>query len=157
MAPIETLTGICSVQDQDFLKKLYLAVKKSTIQGLIPQFETNLGMEKQKETKLIEEFFSFSGWGNLQVIDMQTEAKRAIVVVDNSPFATALRGKTQYPSDTIMRGTLAGLFSAVFKEEIDCVEVECAAQNSERCKFIIKPKVEFEFTNILVQQQLSHE
>ena len=56
-----------------------------------------------------------------------------------------------------MRGTLAGLFSAIFKEEIDCVEVECGALSNERCKFIIKPKIEFDFTNASVQQQLSNE
>ncbi len=114
-------------------------------------------MVGEKETKLIEDFFAFSGWGAIQVINLQAEAKRAIIVIDNSPFAEALKGKSALPVDTIMRGTLAGLFSAVFKEEIDCVEVECAAQNSERCKFIIKPKVEFDFTNASVQQQLSHE
>jgi len=157
ISPVETLTGISSVQDAEFLKKLYLAVKKSTMQGLLPQFETNLGMTREKETELIREFFVFSGWGAIQVIDMQIEAKRAIIVVDNSPFAEALKGKSSLPVDTIMRGTLAGLFSAVFKEEIDCVEVECAALNCERCKFIIKPKVEFDFTNASVQQQLSHE
>jgi predicted hydrocarbon binding protein len=52
---------------------------------------------------------------------------------------------------------LAGLFSKIFNEDIDCVEVDCAALSGDKCKFIIKPKTEFDFSNLIVQQQLSHE
>ena len=85
------------------------------------------------------------------------EGKKAIVVVDNSPFAFALKGKLSFPVDVFLRGTLAGIFSKLFEEDIDCVEVECAALTSERCKFILKPKTEFDFANAIVGQQLSHE
>jgi predicted hydrocarbon binding protein len=157
MAPIETLVGIAGVQDTEFQKKIYLEVKKSTSQKLINQFTTNLGMEKEKEIKLIEEFFTGSGWGLIQSIDMQMEAKRAIIVLENSPFVTELKGQSKIPVDTFLRGSLAGIFSKIFSEDIDCVESECAAVSGERCKFILKPKTEFDFANPMVQQQLSHE
>jgi len=88
---------------------------------------------------------------------LQTESKRAIIVLDNSPFASKLKGKTQLSADVFLRGILAGIFSKIFGEDIDCVEAECAALIGERCKFIIKPKTEFDFTNKIVQDQLSHE
>lgn len=157
MAPVEALKGIAAIQDNETSKKIYEAIKKTSKESLIQQFSFNFGLEKKKELDLVIEYFAASGWGMIQVIDMQLEAKRAILVLENSPFAAELKGKTQTPADTILRGILAGAFSKIFEEDIDCVEAECCALNSERCKFIIKPKIEFDFTNKIVQDQLSHE
>ena len=157
IAPIEALIGITEVQDIEFHKKIYLAVKKSTAEQLMKEFGANFGVEKKKELDLVETFFTASGWGQIQSIDLQAESKRAILVLDNSPFASKLKGKTQLSADVFLRGVLAGIFSKIFEEDIDCVEAECAALTGERCKFIVKPKTEFDFTNKIVQDQLSHE
>ena len=157
IAPVESLIGIAGVQDTDFQKKIYSAIKKSTAENLMKEFGANFGIESKKELDLVETFFSASGWGQIQNINVETESKRAIVVINNSPFAEQLKGKTQINADNLMRGILAGIFSKIFAEDIDCVETECAALNSERCKFILKPKTEFDFTNPLVQKQLSSE
>lgn len=157
IAPIEILSGITEIQDTEFHKKLYSAVKKSTKEQMMKDFVANFKLEKKKEFELVREFFIASGWGNIQTIDMETESKRAIIVIENSPFVSLQRGKTQFPCDTFARGLFAGIFSSLFDEDVDCVEAECACQSGERCKFIVKPKTEFDFTNQLVQQQLSHE
>ena len=158
MLPIEALTGIIEIADFDIHKKIYTEVKKSTKERMKPKFAPYYGTtDKKKEVNFIIEYLTYSGWGNVQIIDLEMETKRAIIVIENSPFASALKGKIQLPADVIIRGILAGVFSKVFEEDIDCVEAECAAHTSERCKFIIKPKTEFDFANPLVQQQLSHE
>ena len=157
IAPVESLIGIAAVNDLEFHKKIYSAVKKSTCENFMKEFSANFGAESKKELELVETFFNASGWGGIQTIDLQAESKRAIIVLDNSPFVLALKGKTQIPADVFLRGALAGIFSKIFAEDIDCVEAECAALSGERCKFIIKPKTEFDFTNKVVQDQLSHE
>jgi len=157
ITPIETLVGLCGVQDIDFQKKIYEIVKKNTAENLMKEFGANFGGDKKKQTELVQTFFSASGWGQIQNIDLQSETKRAIIVVDSSPFAAKLKGKTQLSADVFLRGTLAGMFCKIFEDNIDCVEVECAALNFERCKFIIKSKIEFDFANKIVQDQLSHE
>jgi predicted hydrocarbon binding protein len=156
ISPIESLIGIASVSDSDFQKRIYSAIKVSTRDALFKDLSLSFS-DKQKELEFIENFFSASGWGSLQAIDVQFDSKRAIIVVENSPFASALKGKATIPVDSFLRGTFAGVFSKLFEEEIDCVEVECAALSHERCKFVVKPKSEFDFTNIVVQQQLNHE
>ena len=155
--PVEIITSLLAIQDTEFQKKIYVAIKQHTKENLIPQFSLTVGLEKQKELEILKDYFIASGWGNIQTIDLELEAKRAMILVENSPFATALKGKQQNPVDTFLRGILAGIFSKMLGEDIDCVETECAAQNSERCNFIIKPKTEFDFTNPIVQQQLSAE
>jgi len=158
IAPTGALLGLVQVQDIEFHKKLYISVKKSTQESLMKELAQDFGAaEKKKDLEFVQSLFSASGWGIIQNIDLQAEAKKAIIVVDNSPFASELKGKTQLAADTILRGALAGIFSSIFAEDIDCVETECGALNFERCKFIIKPKTEFDFTNKIVQDQLSHE
>ncbi len=157
MMPIEIAAAISAVTDTEFQKKVYTAIKQHTKENLTQQFSISVGLEKKKELDLFKDFFTASGWGNIQTIDLELEAKRAIILVENSPFAAALKGKQPTPADTILRGVLAGIFSKIFGEDIDCVETECMAQNNERCKFIIKPKLEFDFANQVVQQQLSVE
>lgn len=158
IAPIDALSGVIAVADSDFHKKIYMEVKRSTQEKMLGQFNLYFGTtDKKKEINFIVEYLTYSGWGNVQIIDLEMEAKRAIIVVENSPFATALKGKTALPTDEFLRGLLAGVFSKILGEDIDCVESECAAQNHEKCKFILKPKTEFDFGNTVVQQQLSHE
>jgi len=156
IAPVETLVGIASINEPDFHKKIYLAVKQSTKDSLFKDISLTF-TDKKKELEFIENFFTASGWGSIQGIDVQYEGKKAIVVVENSPFASALKGKASFAVDSFLRGTLAGIFTKLFEEEMDCVEVECAALTSERCKFILKSKTEFDFANAIVGQQLSHE
>ncbi|OQA30939.1 MAG: V4R domain protein [archaeon ADurb.Bin336] len=157
IAPTETLTSLCEVQDIEFHKKIYESVKKNTSENLMKEFGAKIGNDKKKQIDFLNNFFIASGWGKIQIIDLQLEGKKAIIVLDNSPFASKLRGKTQLPADVFLRGTLAGIFSKIFEDNIDCVESECVALNNERCKFIIKPKIEFDFTHKIVMDQLSQE
>jgi len=149
----EILTGIPEIQDIEFHKKIYLAVKKGTFEKLSKKSKTN----PKKELKLMEKTFTELGWGEIKNIDMQQESKKAIIILKNSPLAASLKGKTKLPADVLLRGALAGIFSKIFNEDIDCVESECSALQGKQCKFIIKPKTEFDFSNKIVQDQLSHE
>jgi len=88
------------------------------------------------------------------MIDFDETAKRAIIIVDNSPFANELKGKVDFHADTILRGIFAGVFSDIFKQDVDCVEAECFALNDKSCKFVIKPKNEFDLEKNIVREQL---
>lgn len=157
ITPTETIASICEVQDIEFHKKIYESIKKNTIDNLMKEFGLNLGTDKKKQLDFLQNFFTASGWGQIQIIDLQSEGKKAIIILENSPFSAKLKGKTQLPADVFLRGILAGIFSKIFEDNIDCVESECVALNNERCKFIIKPKNEFDFLNKIVMDQLSQE
>jgi len=156
IAPTDLLLTLCSVPDQKFQRKIYSSVKEDAKKTFLPRF-SELGIEKEKELSFLKILFTASGWGKIEVIDKNDETKRAIVVIDNSPFAQALRGKVQFPVDTILRGLFAGVFSALFNVDVDCVESECVALNHQNCKLIIKPKIEFDLTSKIVQEQIPFE
>ena len=153
ISPVDIFLSILKSPDLEFHKKMYLAIKEDTKSNFIKRF-SELGITQEKELDFVRAFFIASGWGMIQIIDHDKESKRAIIVLDNSPFAAALNGKTDVPVDTFIKGVLAGLFSQIYDADIDCVESECFALGAKNCKFILKPKTEFDLSKKVVQDQL---
>ncbi len=153
IAPVDILINLLSSQDINEHKKIYSSFKNSTIQNFIPRF-SDLKIPEKKEIDFVKTFFVAFGWGAIEIIDFDEATKRAIIIVENSPFAKELAGKTKFPIDTILRGVFAGLFSAMLKEDLDCVETECVALNSKACKFVVKQKNEFDLEKQIVRDQL---
>jgi predicted hydrocarbon binding protein len=153
VSPVDIFISLLKSSDQDLHKKIYLAVKEDTHSTFLKRF-AELGISEEKEIDFVRAFFIASGWGAIQIIDNDKESKRAIIVLDNSPFASFLVGKVDLPVDTFLKGVLAGLFSKIYKVDIDCVESECVALGAKSCKFILKPKIEFDLSKKIVQDQL---
>ena len=155
IVPIEVLASISKQNDSEIKGVLYSSIKEDTRKNVIRQFELDFGVDRKKVMILFEKFFTASGWGKIQRIDTGFEDKRAIIIVENSPIAFALKGKVSYPVDIILRAIFAGIFSEVFGEDVDCVESECAAVNGDKCKFIVKKECEFDISKKTVRDQLS--
>jgi len=153
ISPVDIFLSILKSSDAMLHKKIYLAIKEDTQSSFLKRF-AELGITQEKEIDFVRAFFIASGWGAIQIIDHDKESKRAIVVLDNSPFATKLIGKVDLPVDTFLKGVLAGLFSKIYDADIDCIEVECVALGAKSCKFILKPKTEFDINKKVVQDQL---
>lgn len=157
MIPTELLIGLSSNPDINFQKQLYLTTKKSAFKSLKTQFGIDFRQEGDKGLKIIEDFFTASGWGLLSSIDLDLENKRAIVVVNNSAIGSALKGKVKNHCDHFMRGIIAAIFQDFFNEGIDCVETECIGMNDPKCKFVVKLPHDFDFSKENVRQQLTAE
>lgn len=152
--PIDLLIDLVNESDKEKRKELYYKVKKSSKKNFMPKFD-ELKMDGKKKLDFVKTLFVASGWGNITIVDLDESGKKAIITIENSPFAKELKGMVDFPVDTITRGILASLFSDVFKEEVECVESECKAVSGEHCKLIIKPHNEFDFTKKIVQEQLN--
>ncbi len=143
------------ISDKDVLKRkeLYYKIKESSTKYFMPKFK-ELRMDGKKQIDFVKTLFVASGWGSISFIDLDFEGKKAIVIIENSPFANKLKGKVDFGVDIIFRAVLASLLSVVFSCEIDCVESECQAVSGEKCKLILKPTVEFDFNSKIVREQL---
>ncbi|MFH1224644.1 MAG: 4-vinyl reductase [Candidatus Diapherotrites archaeon] len=152
--PLELLSGLAARQDQHLDLEIYYCSKYSTLSGLLKQFDLDFGLHDEKALQVVEEFFTASGWGLIEHLDRDDANKRAIVVVKDSPIAHALHGKVKFPVDHFLRGVFAGLFSQVFKADMECVESKCLALNEESCHFVVKQANEFDFSKKEVRRQL---
>jgi len=157
IVPTDLLVGVCADQNPDFDRLLYYDVKNSTLKRLIKQFDVQFGMQGDGSLKLLEDFFVASGWGSIEVENIDPKEKRAIIKVTNSPISTSLKGKVEFPVDHMLRGVFAGMFSNYFKTPVECVETKCFAMNDPQCEFVIKKLEDFDFGNKLTRRQLKLE
>jgi len=157
VCPAHLLSGLLETNDPVFEKKLYIAIKGSVAKQLIPAFGTEFGFRGKKMVVFLEQYFTASGWGAIKNVDLDFDAKKAIVRVSNNPVTSRLHPKAKAPADHILRGVLAGLFSRVFEEPIDCVETHCCALGERDCEFIIKKQPLFDFSDKRVRRQLEVE
>gem|GEM_PF-808576 len=154
VCPVELLSGLLETQDQDFERKLYLAIRESVSKHLIPSFGAEFGLRGKPLVDFLEKYFVASGWGTISNIDLDFEAKKAIVRVSNNPVSSRLHFRAAAPADHILRGVLAGIFSRVFEEKMDCVETHCCALGEQECEFIIKKQHDFDFSDKRVMRQV---
>jgi len=144
LIPNSLLVSLMVNDNPEINKALYFSVKKETRTTLLNQF--GLKTESPSERlKILQQFFTASGWGEIKNTDIDKKEKRAIVVVANSPVSTQ-KGKYKKPVDHLMRGILAGMFSDLFKTNMECIETKCVALNDPSCHFIIKKAEMFDLT-----------
>lgn len=154
ICPTDLFIALLETGDPEFERKIYLTVKESMARRLIPIFGTGFGLHGEKMLDFMEKYFIASGWGLLKNIDVDFKAKKAIVSVSDSPVAKRLHHAPKGPIDHFLRGIIAGIFSGVFAESVDCVETHCSALGEKNCEFIVKKHNEFDFGDTRVRNQI---
>ncbi|MBY0526792.1 MAG: hypothetical protein K2R98_25595 [Gemmataceae bacterium] len=82
------------------------------------------------------ELFSHNGWGKVTLDVSRHEEGLLIVTLDNAIFASMVK-KADKPVDALMAGILAGFFSRLSGQELDCVQTTCKACGADASRFII--------------------
>ena len=152
--PADVIAALSAETDEQFTKRLYYSVKHSVQSQLAPRFRIDFGLEQERFLKFSETFFTASGFGLLQNIQIDSASARAVISVTNSPVARLLKNKAQKPCDHFLRGILAGIFSAAFKQDIECIERKCFAVHDSNCEFVCEPASRVDFSSKEVQAQL---
>jgi predicted hydrocarbon binding protein len=75
------------------------------------------------------------GWGHWKASSFDSENKKLIVTVENSPYALAY-GLSDQPVCHILAGAIGGLAEAIFSMPSACSEQTCKAQSQPNCTFI---------------------
>lgn len=151
--PVSVLVAIAEKNDKSLNLELYYSVKESVGASLKKEFEIDFGFEGERGLEFMQSFFTASGWGKFEIIDLDKENARAIVGVMHSPVSLLVK-TCKSPCDTFLRGFIAGVFSIYFKKNVDCVEVKCMCMGQTSCEFVVKPLGEFNFESGLTRNQL---
>ena len=150
--PVDILVGLAEISDPATNRAVYAAVKKQVAGSLVSGFSLSNSVELN--ARFLAEFFSACGIGGVSIVHLDVENKRAMLVVDHNPIAGSLVNKAKKPVDHVLRGVFAGVFSALFRNDLDCVEHQCIALNQKTCEFIVKPVHEFDFSKEEPKDQL---
>ncbi len=130
-------------QISDFVEhaKVYSQLKNVVLLD-ISRLSKKLGTGDEGLLRTLQEIFDIYGLGNLVITALDNTKKRASVRVYESSIAKAFLEKEKKKSKnaicTITAGVLAGIFSYLFKKQVDAVEGKCLAKGNSFCEFLIK-------------------
>lgn len=102
--------------------------------------------------KWLTQIAMLAGWGKLTWQDLNDQEKSGVILVENAPVATMLKGKVKLPCDHLERGFIAGGATGWLNTNVDCVEEECAALGAAQCRFVFKPREKFTATEEVKRQ-----
>lgn len=104
-----------------------------------------------KTIKFGTQVFNISGFGKIQIVNVNLESKRALFRMRDSLYKNR---RSDEPMCHFVRGMLAGFTQNVMKVDMDCVETHCVAMGSDICEFVIKKREDFDKGKEIVKKQL---
>jgi predicted hydrocarbon binding protein len=88
--------------------------------------------------EFIPKIFNLLAIGKIELIEKDFITKKFKLELANSLIAE-LYGKSDHPVDIQFSGYLAGAFSFIFKQKMNCLEETCFAMGDKLCSFVISP------------------
>jgi predicted hydrocarbon binding protein len=118
--------------------KVYQNVKDQSLKE-IALLSQKVGKTDDGTIKTLQKVFEIYGLGKLTITNLDNKNKTATLKIENSTMAKAhsKKGNSKKTVCTLCAGVLAGIFSYVFKKDIDCIETKCLAQGNNFCEFKI--------------------
>jgi predicted hydrocarbon binding protein len=114
---------------------LYLAVKDGIIEEL-NKSPGIIGIKNIHPTVSIVHFYDTLGIGTMNVINFDIEKKEAIVRIYEREFKELYHDNNKI-CNSFIAGIIAGIFSYVMSDSLDCKETVCMESGSEFCQFEI--------------------
>ncbi|RLI06031.1 hypothetical protein DRO26_00450 [Candidatus Bathyarchaeota archaeon] len=99
--------------------------------------QTQLNTEKTV-LNFLNKLFTEMGWGKTILKKYSKSRKEAIVRIKNSLMVRGIKSST--PKCYLIAGCLAGIFTMLFGEEVNCIETSCGARGDPYCEFVIRGK-----------------
>lgn len=117
--------------------KVYNKIKDLFLRN-ISELGKRIGATDEGMIKTLQDVFNVYGLGSLEIVELDNKNKKAAVKIKDSSIAQEYlkkSGKSKNPVCAITAGVLAGMFSYIMNQKIECVEAKCLAQGASECVF----------------------
>jgi predicted hydrocarbon binding protein len=84
----------------------------------------------------VADLFSHHGWGRVE-LDLGRHEQGLVVVTISDPVFASLTGPSDRPVEALTAGVLAGFFSALFGQDLDCAQTGCKARGEPAARFVV--------------------
>lgn len=111
---------------------------KNVLLSEISSLAEKIGQGDEGTIKTLQEFFNVYGLGEMIIENIDNENKKAVIVIKHSTIAeewVKKNGKSKEAVCSLTSGVIAGMFSYIFKKEVNSVEKECLAKGDDHCVF----------------------
>jgi len=118
--------------------EIYKNIKNQSLKE-IALLSQKVGKTDEGTIQTLQKLFEIYGLGKLIITNLNNDDKTAILKIENSTMAKANLEKTKSkePVCVLCAAVLAGIFSYIFKKDVDCIETKCLAQGNNFCEFKI--------------------
>lgn len=118
--------------------KVYKGMKDDSLKNIV-NLSKKMG-DQEGIVKTLQSLFELYGLGKMNITNLDNENKKAVVQVMNSTIALEHMKKSKQKATccTITSGVIAGIFSHIFKKDVDCVEKSCIAKGDSFCMFNVQ-------------------
>lgn len=119
--------------------KVYKGLKNESVKNIVT-LSKKIGKSDEGVVKTLQDLFELYGLGKINITNLDNKSKKAsIEVVDSTiAFAKLKKGKSKKPVCIVVAGILAGIFSFIFKKDVNCVEKKCRAMGHPTCSFVVE-------------------
>ncbi len=103
------------------------------------KYKHTFGLSDQEAVAFMCRMGSEIGWGNFNLVELDTETHHMVVEVTGSPFAIAYGEGADSGVCHLIQGVLGGLGEGIFGMPVRAQENLCVAVGDDRCRFEIHP------------------
>ena len=120
--------------------KVYKKVKDVFL-AEIAELGKKVGESDAGVITMLEQIFNIFGLGAMTIRNLDNASPSALIHVQDSTLAEEWISYYKKQADsavcTLTAGVLAGMFSYIFRQNVDCAEMSCKACGQEQCLFKI--------------------
>ncbi len=128
MLPADLLDFLQNTDQKNFYKYVKLSVKKDSA-----AYAHKIGSTEEGLQKNVADIFETFGIGRMSIEAIDNSRQTATIRVDDSPFTE----KHSKPNCLLTAAVLAGIFSFIFRKDVDGKEEKCIAAHAQYCEFTI--------------------
>lgn len=117
----------------------------------VPMRDVSAGLVQ----KCLDEALRYHGWGKLN-IDLTVYDRGIVQLVVTDPAMPEVVGSSDKPTDSLMAGFFAAIFSHYAMQELDCQQTDCPSRGADASRFVVGLSERLSIVPSLVAEKLSH-
>jgi predicted hydrocarbon binding protein len=118
---------------------VYKGIKDQSMKN-IAELSKKIGKTDDGVIKTLQSLFEVYGLGKLEIINLDNDKRKVTLRIKGSSLALAQldKGKVKTTVCVLTCGVLAGIFSYIFKKDVNCTENKCIAKGDDICEFMVE-------------------
>ena len=130
MLPSDVVSALDALNTKEVYADVKNAVKKD-----VEDYAKKLGSGEEGILKNIDDIFGTFGLAKMELVDINFKKKTCILRLHSSPLKKISRGASEF---SITNAILSGVFSFLFKNDIDVVQVNVNAKGNDYEEYVVK-------------------
>jgi predicted hydrocarbon binding protein len=118
---------------------LYEAARISFGEGMGPALGRKFRFSVNDFFNWLPNIGALAGWGKITAKEFIAEKSYGVVLLEDSPIVSDLKGAVKGPVDHVLAGFINGAAEATLRTAVETKEEECAVEGAAMCKFVFHP------------------